>query len=154
MSVIDTSDNLQIKGDLVIVKTDESTGQTETFEHKNLVVAVGKTNIAARMAGNTVAVMSHMAVGTGNTAAASSDTILGSELARVALSVAGGTPSSNTVTYSAAFPAGTGTGALQEAGVFNSGVTNGGTMMCRTVFPVINKQAADSITITWVISIV
>lgn len=144
------SEHLNVKGDLIIIKTDE-TGKTETFERKNLVVAAGKTNIAARMAGNTVAVMSHMAVGTGNTTATSSDTTLATELARVALTVQGGTPSSNTVTYSASFPAGTGTGALQEAGVFNDSST--GTMMCRTVFPVINKQAADSITITWVISI-
>lgn len=150
MSVIDTTDTLQFKGDLIIIKTKED-GVSETFEHKNLVVAAGKTNIAARMAGNTVAVMSHMAVGTGNTAATTSDTTLSTELARVALTVGGGTPSSNTVTYSATFPAGTGTGALQEAGVFNDSST--GTMMCRTVFPVINKQAADSITITWVISI-
>lgn len=143
-------DTLAMSGDLIIIKTSEE-GKQEVFERKNLVVAVGKTNIAARMAGNTVAVMSHMAIGTGNTAATTSDTTLSSELARVALTVAGGTPSSNTVTYSASFPAGTGTGALEEAGIFNAGAS--GTMLCRTVFPVINKQAADSITITWVISI-
>lgn len=143
-------DALSFKGDVYLTKT-KINGETENYYNKNLVVAAGKTNIAARMAGNTVAVMSHMAVGTGNTAASSSDTTLASELARVALSVAGGTPSSNTVTYSATFPAGTGTGALQEAGVFNGATAN--TMMCRTVFPVINKQASDSITITWVVSI-
>lgn len=146
----DHTDILKLSGDLIIVKT-ANDGSQEVFERKNLVVSTGKTNIAARMAGNTVAVMSHMAVGTGNTAAVVGNTTLESELARVALTVAGGTPSSNTVTYSAAFPAGTGTGALTEAGVFNDSTT--GTMLCRTVFPVINKQAADSITITWVISI-
>lgn len=152
MNIVDTYvDSLNMKGDVYITKTLPD-GTVENYEHKNLVVSVGKTNIAARMAGNTVAVMSHMAVGTGNTAAAASDTTLDTELARVALTVAGGTPSSNTVTYSAAFPAGTGTGALQEAGVFNA--ASSGTMMCRTVYPVINKQAADSITITWVVSIV
>lgn len=146
----DFNDALSLKGDVYIIKTDEH-GNSENFHYKNLVVSAGKTNIAARMAGNTVAVMSHMAVGTGNTAAAASDTTLGTELARTSLSVAGGTPSSNTVTYSATFAAGTGTGALQEAGVFNGATAN--TMLCRTVFPVINKQAADSITITWVVSI-
>jgi len=141
---------INLTGDLIITKTAED-GTQEIFERKNLVVSTGKTNIAARMAGNTVAVMSHMAVGTGNTSAVVGDTTLATELARVALTVQGGTPSSNTVTYSAAFPAGTGTGALAEAGVFNDPAS--GTMLCRTVFPVINKQAADSITITWVISI-
>ncbi len=145
-----TPDYLDVRGDLIIIKT-SGDGVEERFEHKNLVVSTGKTNIAARMAGNTVAVMSHMAVGTGSTAAVVGDTSLETELARVALTVAGGTPSSNTVTYSAAYGAGTGTGALTEAGVFNASST--GTMLCRTVFSVINKAAADSITISWVISI-
>lgn len=145
-----TPHSLKVEGNLVIIKTGEN-GIQDRIEHKNLVVSVGKTNIAARMSGNTVAVMSHMAVGTGSTAAVVGDTTLQTELARVALTVAGGTPSSNTVTYSASYPAGTGTGALTEAGIFNA--SSSGTMLCRTVFPVINKQAADSITITWVISI-
>lgn len=144
------SDSLSVKGELIVIKTDEY-GNEEVNQFKNLVVATGKTHIASRMAANTVNVMSHMAIGTGNTAALTSDTTLESELARVALTVTGGTPSSNTVTYSGTFPAGTGTGALTEAGVFNDGTT--GTMFCRTVFPVINKQAADTVTITWVISI-
>ena len=145
-----THDYLEVKGNLIIIKT-TGDGIEDRVEHKNLVVSVGKTNIAARMAGNTAAVMSHMAIGTGNTAAVVGDTTLATELSRVALTVAGGTPSSNTVTYSASYPAGTGTGALTEAGIFNA--TPAGTMLCRTVFPVINKQAADSIVITWVISI-
>lgn len=145
------SDSLKLIGDLVIVKTNE-VGNSETYSYKNLVVSAGKTNIAARMAGNTVAVMSHMAIGTGNTAAVVGDTALESELTRIALAVAGGTPSSNTVTYSATFGAGIGTGALVEAGVLNASAN--GTMLCRTVFPVINKQAADSIAITWTVSIV
>lgn len=144
------SDSLSVKGDLIIIKTDEC-GNEEIKEFKNLVVATGKTYIASRMSANTANVMSHMSVGTGNTAALTSDTTLEVELARVALAVSGGTPSSNTVTYSATFPAGTGTGALAEAGIFNDGTT--GSMLCRTVFPVINKQVADTITITWVVSI-
>lgn len=144
------NDSLSVKGDLIVVKTDEF-GNVEEKQFKNLVVSVGKTHIANRMAANTINVMSHMAVGTGNTAAVSGDTTLETELARVALTVTGGTPSANTVTYAATFPAGTGTGALAEAGVFNDSST--GTMMCRTVFPVINKQAADTVTITWVVSI-
>ena len=152
MKITDESkqDYLKVEGNLIIIKT-TGDGVEDRIEHKNLVVSVGKTNIAARMAGNTAAVMSHMAIGTGNTAAVVGDTTLNTELSRVALTVAGGTPSSNTVTYSATYPAGTGTGALTEAGVFNA--SSAGTMLCRTVFPVINKQAADSIAITWVISI-
>jgi hypothetical protein len=46
---------------------------------------------------------------------------------------------------------GVGTGAISEAGIFNA--SSGGTMLCRTVFPVVNKQASDTIAITWTITI-
>ena len=148
----DYSDTLSVKGDVIIIRTDEC-GNQEKREIKNLVVAAGKSFITNRMSANTINIMSHMAVGTGSSAAVTGDTALGSALANVALSVTGGTPSSNTITYSATFPAGTGTGALTEAGIFNNANISAGAMLCRTVFPVINKQAADSIAISWVISI-
>jgi hypothetical protein len=141
---------LSVKGDVILIKTDES-GNSEKYEYKNLVVSVGKTFIASRMASNSAVVMSHLAVGNGATAAAVSDTTLGVELGRVTLIVNGGTPSSNTINYSANVPAGTATGALTEAGVFNDPTT--GTMLCRTVFPVVNKLAGDSIAISWTVSI-
>lgn len=146
------SDTLSVKGDVLIIKTDEY-GQTEKREVKNLVVTTGKTFIMSRMSANTANIMSHMAVGTATAAAAAGDTALGTELANVALTVLGGTASSNTITYTATFPAGTGTGALTEAGIFNAQPTANGTMLCRTVFPVVNKAAGDTIAITWVISI-
>jgi hypothetical protein len=59
--------------------------------------------------------------------------------------------SNNIVTYTATFPAGTGTGALTEAGVFND--SSAGDMLCRTTFSVVNKAAADSMIITWAITI-
>lgn len=152
MSIIDEPSTLKILGDLVIIKTNKVDNTTNTYKCKNLIVSVGKTNIAARMSGNTAAVMSHMAVGTGNSIASLGDTTLESELSRVSLTVQGGTPSTNNITYSAIFPAGVGTGSLEEAGVFNA--LTSGAMMCRTVFPSINKQASDSITITWTITIV
>jgi hypothetical protein len=41
--------------------------------------------------------------------------------------------------------------AITEAGIFDA--ETGGSMLCRTVFPVVTKMAADTITITWTISI-
>jgi hypothetical protein len=49
------------------------------------------------------------------------------------------------------FPAGTATGAITEAGIFNA--ATGGTMLCRTTFPVINKGSADSLAVTWVVTV-
>ena len=89
-----------------------------------------------------------MAVGTGSSAAAAGNTTLGSEAARVALTSS--TVSNNTITYVATFGAGTGSGALTEAGVFNA--SSNGDLLCRTVFSVVNKGANDAMTITWVIT--
>ena len=61
------------------------------------------------------------------------------------------TASSNTITYVSSFEAGEGTGAVVEAGIFNA--SSSGTMLCRTVFPVVNKQADDTMSVTWTITL-
>jgi hypothetical protein len=93
--------------------------------------------------------MSHMGIGTGTTAAAVGDTALETQAGRVSLTST--TVTSNSVAYVATFPAGTGTGAITEAGIFNA--SSGGTMLCRTVFSVINKGAADTLGITWTVTV-
>lgn len=118
-------------------------------EIDNLVVTAGKGFVASRMVGTAASVMSHMAIGTTNTAAAIGDTALAAEAARVALT--SGTASGAVATYVATFPAGTGTGAIVEAGILNSG--SGGTLLARTVFSVINKGASDAMTITWTVTV-
>ncbi len=142
---------LEIHGKLTITKTDKD-GNTTTTEVPNLVVATGKTVIAARLAGNTAAVMATMGIGTGTSPATTADTTLGSQVWLNNLAVAGGTPSANTVVYSATFnPSQPATSqAITEAAVFNSS----NVMLCRTVFPVINKQTTDTITISWTVSMI
>jgi hypothetical protein len=101
------------------------------------------------MVGNTTAIMSHMAVGTSNTAATTSQTALGTEIGRVALDST--SRSTNTITYVATFPAGTGTGALTEAGILNA--SSSGDLLCRTVFGVVTKAAGDTVVITWNVTV-
>jgi hypothetical protein len=133
---------IQVTGPNGIVKYEETV--------KNLVVTTGKEFIAARMsASGTPTAMTHMAVGTDNTAAAAGDTALGTEVGRVSLSTT--TVTDNEVEYVATFGAGTGTGALVEAGILND--VTAGTLLCRTVFSVVNKGADDTLTITWTITI-
>lgn len=141
-------ETLKAKGELLVVLT-KADGSTETHELKNLVVDTGLNFIVSRMKDTTDAVMSHMALGAGTTAAAAANAALGSELGRVSLTST--TVATNTITYVATFPAGTGTGAVTEAGVLNAG--SGGTMLCRTVFPVVNKQSGDSMTVTWTVTV-
>jgi hypothetical protein len=90
-----------------------------------------------------------MAIGTGTTTPAVAQTTLTTEAGRVTL--ASSSSSSNAVTYTATFPAGTGTGAITEAGIFNA--ASAGTLLCRTTFPVVNKAAGDSIAVTWVVTV-
>ena len=126
------------------------------YNYNNLVVTTGLNHIAGRLGPTASAPtqMSHMSLGSGQTAPAAGDTILGTELTgRQALAVAGGTVSGNQVTYSATFAAGVSTGTIYEAGIFNNATKDQGVMLCRTTFGLITKGAADSITVTWQITI-
>lgn len=146
---MELKDHVQATGRLVITLTGPDGVVKETREIENLVVTVGKGYIASRMKDATATAMSHMAVGTTNTTPAVGDTTLAAEAGRVALTSTNVT--SNAVTYAASFPAGTGTGALVEAGLFNA--SSSGTMLARTTFLVINKGAADTLGISWTVTI-
>jgi hypothetical protein len=138
------SDDLKMTGRLIIEINDEVVQEVD-----NLVVTAGKNYVASRIKDASATAMSHMAVGTNNTAAAAGQTALSAETARVALTST--TVSTNTVTYAATFGAGTGTGALVEAGILNA--SSSGTMLCRTVYTTVNKGSSDSMTVTWVITV-
>lgn len=137
-------DDLKMTGHLTISLNDEV-----VQEVPNLVVTDGKEFVAARMKDATVSAMSHMAIGTGSTAAAAGDTALGSEADRNALTAT--SVSGAAVTYTCTFAAGEGTGAITEAGLFNA--SSAGDMLCRTVFAVVNKGASDQMTISWVVTV-
>lgn len=143
------TESVKVKGNLEVLLLDENGIKKDYRKVDNLVVAVGKDVIAARLLGNTLAVMSHMAVGTSATAAATSQTALGGEIGRVALDSS--TRSSNTLTYIATFPAGTGTGSLAEAGILNAAST--GNMLCRTTFSTVSKAAGDTVVVTWNVTV-
>jgi hypothetical protein len=146
---LQNQDTLNMKGELQVVVRDALGAVKQEFTVPNLVVTAGKNYIASRIVGAASTVMTHMAIGTSTTTPAVANTTLGTEAGRVAL--ASFTASSNQVTATATFPAGTGTGAITEAGIFNA--TPAGVMLCRTTFPVVNKAAGDSIAITWVVTV-
>ena len=146
-------DNIKTKGTLTLVLTDEFGNVKQQDEH-NLVVSSGLAYIASRMKDATATAMSHMAIGSGAVAAAAANTALVSELGRVTLTsttLVTTSVANDAVQYVATFPAGTGTGAVTEAGIFNN--VTAGTMLCRTVFAVINKGALDTLTITWKVTV-
>ena len=117
-------------------------------EVPNTVVTGGKEWVAQRM-NNVNTVMTHMAIGTGSAAVAPANTTLATEVARVTLTST--TVSANSIVYVGTFPAGTGTGAIVEAGTFDA--SSAGDLLCRTVFSVVNKGANDSMVITWSVTV-
>lgn len=143
-------DQMTISGEVRLILAGPDGSIKEDRTHKNLVVNNGLAFIASRMKDATAAAMTHMAIGSGSTAASATDADLESILGvREALDTT--TVTANAIQYVAGFEAGEGTGAVVEAGLFNA--STGGTMLCRTTFPVVNKQADDVLTITWTITI-
>jgi hypothetical protein len=135
-----------------VTQTNELGQIVNEFDVPNLVVTTGKNYIAGKMiatTSNNPVAMTHMAIGTGTASPVVGDTALGTQTARVLLS--GAVQGTNDITYTATFPAGTGTGAITEAGIFNASVN--GTLLCRTTFPTVTKQAGDTIAITWKVTV-
>jgi hypothetical protein len=145
------SDSIKITGNVKIDIIGADGAVKDSREIKNLVVTVGKNYIASRMKDATATAMTHMELGTGTTAAAVGDTTLQTAISGSRVTLASTTVTTNAIAYVASFPAGTGTGAVTEAGVFNA--ASAGTMLCRTVFSVVNKGAADAMSITWTITV-
>jgi hypothetical protein len=91
----------------------------------------------------------YMAIGTDGTAEAAGQTALGTELSRTTGTVS--YISNQIYQVKATFATGSGTGAIVEYGLFSS--STGGTMLSRDVESVINKGAADVLTVTYQLTI-
>ena len=140
-------DDLKLTGALKISLNDEIVHQCD-----NLVVTAGKNWVAGRFKdGSIPAEMSHMAIGSADTAPAAGNTALVTELNRIALTTDGGTVSTNTVQYDASWTSAAAAYAIKEAGIFNA--ASGGTMLARTTFAVINKGTDDTVSISWTITV-
>lgn len=141
------ADDMQIHGHLTLELVGPDGVVKERIEKDNLIVNGGFDFICDAI-GNASrgAVMGYIALGTDATAASASQTALLAEAARVATSYAhtGGT---KIFSLAATFSAGTGTGALTEAGVLNA--ASSGTLLDRVTFSTINKGSSDSLTATF-----
>lgn len=150
-------DKLKVTGKLSIKHVGKDGNVIREYKFKNLVVSTGLGFIAARLADSGAPdQMSHMAIGSSTSSPNLTNTVLGTETGRAALTTAGGVPGSPTatdITYTATFAAGVGTGPITEAGIFNASGTGAGTMLCRTTFLEINKGIDDTLAVSWVISI-
>lgn len=115
----------------------------------NLVVAMGKAFLANRCVSNNKAALTHLAVGTSKVIAVLTQTALLAETARVPLS---STMSlGNVVSCTGVIPAGTGTGTIEEVGLFNA--NSGGDMISRAVTGTITKPAGLALQFTWTLTV-
>lgn len=141
------NESLDIKG-VVKLEVIGSDGKVkQTLETPNLITTAGKSLVAQLVTGTGTA-FTHMAIGTSSTSPSASDTGLGSEAGRVTLTSK--TVTNNAVAFVGDFPAGTGTGTIVEAGIFNA--SSGGTMLNRATFSSISKSASDALKVTWTVT--
>ena len=110
-------DSVKLTGRLLIQKFNDKNEKVFETEVPNLVVTSGKEFIASRIVGTSFDAMGFMAIGDDAAIGALSQSTLINELARVTTTSA--TASGTNVTFTGTFPAGTGTGSIVEAGVFN-----------------------------------
>jgi len=147
-----SDDVIRIVGQLDIVLRGRDGRIKARRRVKNLVTTVGKGVIANRMlSGPSLGAMTHMAVGTGATAAAVADTQLVAEVAGSRTALTSATNANNVTTYVCTFGPGVGSGALQEAGLFNAAAV--GQMQNRSTYTTITKDPTDSLSITWTVTI-
>ena len=153
-----------VKG-IVTLTARDIAGNIVDQQRKNLVVNVGKRLLANLTGGlNGATAVGSIAVGDDNTAASSSDTLLGNEIYREACtaSLQTTTTTDDTVRFSVVLDEGDSSadGALVEAGLFggdtaspldpDDGTGNDtGVLLSHVIFAVINKTAAISLTIDW-----
>jgi len=132
---------MKAEWDLQIVGPDGQVRDRRQF--KNLIVNAGLNQVKDRVfnPATVAAVFGYVAIGTGAVAETPVDVALGTEAARAATAyTAGGT---GVCTVDHTFPAGTGTGAITEVGLFDDPAA--GNMFNRKTFPAINKTAGDAL---------
>lgn len=135
---------LNLKGTFIatLYKAD---GTVEVVRKDNLILNGGFDFICDAIGNSSSrpAVMGYIALGTGTTAPAATQTALVTEISRKAATYAH-TAGTKVMTFTATFNPGEATGAITEAGVVNA--SSGGTFLDRVTFSVINKGADDTLT--------
>ena len=141
-------DNIRPHGRVTVeVITDEG---TTVYEQNNVVTNNGVARIAAVWAQDSTTFPYHIGIGTDDTAAATTDTALGTEVDRNAIVTDFATGA--VATFKAFFSKAEANGnTIAELGMFDA--ASGGTMFCRSVLATaIVKDATKSINVTWTIT--
>lgn len=141
-------DSVTVTTKVVLELIDQDGNVVARREKSNKVVSAGLALLASRISGSGNA-LTHVGIGSGSTAPALGDTDLQTPLARRAFDSAGSVVGS-TVTFYTTIPAGTGTGTVTEAGLFNAAAA--GTMFSRLVIDPVVKTAAMALVVSWAVT--
>lgn len=140
-------EQLKLSGSLTaeLIKAD---GSKEVFTKHNAILACGFDFICDAIGKSTgrPGVMAEIAIGTGTTAVAISQTTLVSQLASKACTYSH-TAGTKVFTMVTTFDKGEGTGAITEASVQTA--SSAGILLDRVTFPVVNKGAEDTLKMTF-----
>ncbi|RLE62066.1 MAG: hypothetical protein DRJ38_10300 [Thermoprotei archaeon] len=150
------TEEVKLMGELELVVIDKN-GKIKDRRHlKNIIVNVGKAQVAGLINGVVTTPFKYIAIGTGTTSPTESDTALESEthreladtIDRVTTNV-----TNDTARLIKTFSGYSGSEAITEAGVFDA--ETGGNMLCRQTFAAlnINWDEGDALQITWKIRV-
>lgn len=136
--------------DCLLTKAD---GTVEEWTVPNLVVSSGREYMANLLSVNTVGPITHMGVGSSSEGPDLTDNALGSaiDIRDLTSKLQGSGGASNSIVLVADWAPGEGTGPITEAALFTE--ATGGIMISRTTFPVKNKEATDTLSIQWTLTI-
>lgn len=154
------TESIDPKGRLTIEVRDASGALVSEVAANNSIVLTGRDIVAKQFAGQVIAPISHVAIGTGNTPTnPNTDTALGAELFRKAINpinpalhITTTGDGKKKVTLSCDLDFSEGNGAITEAGLFNSAGPGTGIMYNRVVFLAVNKTNAFKLTLIWEIT--
>lgn len=144
-------ENITIKGHAVFELFGPDGKLKQRVEADNVITTVGKTNVMHATAGKLYRQFNFLAIGSGLTAPAVGQTALVTELARSASGITPTNPSVNVLQLVQVFAAGTGTGTVGEAGLFDA--SSAGNMASRLLLSsTVVKTSADSLTVTYTLT--
>lgn len=153
---MDQNCTINLRGAYKLVLSDLAGNVVEERIVNNVVVTAGRRWVLQQIASSlilTAQSISFLAVGTGTTAPATSDSALGSENTRIAINsfvTTNMTANPPSWQATASFATNQANTTLGEVGLFNS--SSGGTMFSRSTFTTVNKTTSNTFAISYTVS--
>lgn len=144
--------SLKLKGEVEVLVYGKDGRLKDRRVVGNLVVNVGKAQVAGLINGVVTTAFKYIAIGTGTTSPSATDTALGSEVARASATTSRATTTvtNDTATWSATFNF-TASYSITESGIFDA--SSGGNMLARQTFSAVNVVSGDSLIVNWKVQV-